>query len=94
MGLLSNAAAAGFILSLWFGCYLASRRPRLATDRVAVLFLLTLAGWFLHNVLCLHVPAVEAGFLWRRTLGWLFIPALAFWYHLTSLLVPNPHPLK
>lgn len=94
MTLLSNAAAAGFILSLWFGCYLASRRPRLATDRVAVLLLLTLAGWFLHNVLCLHVPAIEAAFLWRRMLGWLFIPALAFWYHLTSLAVPNTPPIK
>mgnify|MGYP001770783000 FL=1 len=93
MTLLSNAAAVGFIISLWFGCYLASRRPAAATERLAVLLMLSLAGWLLHNVLCLHVPAVEAGFLWRRALGWLFIPALAFWYHLTCLFVSEPVPV-
>jgi len=93
MTFLSNAAAVGFIISLWFGCYLASRRPAAATERLAVLLMLSLAGWLLHNVLCLHVPAVEAGFLWRRALGWLFIPALAFWYHLTCLFVSEPVPV-
>ncbi len=62
MSFLSAVAAAGFGLTLWFGCYLASRTPRLSAYRVATLFLLSLAGWFLHNVLCLHVPAVEAVF--------------------------------
>jgi hypothetical protein len=43
-----------------------------------------LALYFLHAVLCLHVPAEHAGFLWRRFLGWFVVPFFALWLHTTA----------
>jgi len=86
----SLMAIAGFVIALWLGCYLATHTTPTRIARLATLTILALAGYFLHAVLCLHVPAVQAGFLWRRFLGWFAIPPLPLWFHLTTELLPAP----
>lgn len=77
----SVTAIAGFVAATWLGCYLATHMTRNRMAQLATLTILSLAGYFLHAVLCLHVPAVEAGFLWRRFLGWFAIPPIPLWLH-------------
>lgn len=88
VGLSSLTAIAGFVVAVWLGSYLATHTTRTRVARLATLTVLSLAGYFLHAVLCLHVPAVQAGFLWRRFLGWFAIPPLPLWFHLTAELPP------
>ncbi|MBI4787277.1 MAG: hypothetical protein HY782_09550 [Chloroflexi bacterium] len=84
----SFTAIVGFFISLWLGCYLVTHTTHSRVAWLAILTILSLAGYFLHAVLCLHVPAVQAGFLWRRFLGWFAIPALPLWLHVTASLLP------
>ena len=88
IGISSLTATAGFVVTLWLGCYFATHTTRSRVAWLATLAILSLAGYFLHAVLCLHVPAVEAGFLWRRLLGWFAIPPFPLWLHLTTELLP------
>ncbi|MFN3285900.1 MAG: hypothetical protein ACK45F_06425, partial [bacterium] len=72
-----------FVVALWIGAYLTTARGKERAARWAAASLFCLALYFLHAVLCLHVPAVHAGFLWRRFLGWFVLPFLALWVHAT-----------
>lgn len=79
----SSVSAVGFALALWTGAYLTTARGRERGTGWAAASQFCLALYFLHAVLCLHVPAVHAGFLWRRFLGWSVLPFLALWVHAT-----------
>jgi hypothetical protein len=79
----------GFIFTMWLGIYLATHAPRSSPARLAILSLFAISGYFLQVVLCLFLPAQEAGFLWRRNLGWMILLPLPLWLHLTSFLL-NP----
>ncbi len=81
------AGSIGFIFTMWLGVYLATHAPRSSPARLAILSLFALSGYFLQVVLCLFLPAQEAGFLWRRHLGWMILLPLPLWLHLTSLLL-------
>jgi len=82
----------GFVFTMWLGIYLATHAPRSSPARLAILSLFALSGYFLQVVLCLFLPAQEAGFLWRRHLGWMILLPLPLWLHLTSLLLsPKLH---
>ena len=87
-GWVSGMAVIGFAVTMWLGFYLATHMTGSKSARLATLCIVSLAGYFLHAVLCLHVPAVQAGFLWRRFLGWFVVPPLPLWYHLTLELLP------
>jgi hypothetical protein len=78
----SAVPAVGFVLAVWLGAYLVTARGSEKTAVMAAASMFSLALYFLHAVLCLHVPAVQAGFLWRRFLGWFVLPFFAFWLHL------------
>ncbi len=80
-------SGAGFVLTLWLGAYLASHVPRSFPSRLATLSLFALSGYFLHVVLCLFLPAEQAGHLWRRYMGWFALWPLPFWLHLTASLL-------
>jgi hypothetical protein len=77
----SLVPAAGFVMALWLGAYLISTRSEDQTAVLGAASMFSLAMYFLHAVLCLHIPAVQAGFLWRRVLGWSVVPLFAFWFH-------------
>lgn len=79
----SSVSAVGFAVALWIGAYLTTARGKDHTARWAATGLFCLALYFLHAVLCLHVPAVHAGFLWRRFLGWFVLPFLGVWVYAT-----------
>lgn len=77
----SSVSAVGFAAALWLGAYLAVAGQSQRTPRWAAASFFSLALYFLHAVLCLHVPAVHAGFVWRRFLGWFIVPFFALWVH-------------
>ena len=77
----------GFVLSIWLGAFIATHVPRRPVSRLAYLSIFSLAGYFLHATLCLYAPAEEAGYLWRRYLGWFALAPLPIWFHLTSILL-------
>ena len=85
----SPVAALGFLLAVWTGAYLLTHRVRSTESLLAVACTFALAGYFLHAVLCLNVPAVGFGFLWRRLLGWAVLPFFGCWLHL-SLVLARP----
>ena len=79
----------GFVLSIWLGAYLATHVPRRVHARLAYISIFVLAGYFLYVTLCLFLPAEEAGYLWRRYLGWLSLGPLPIWLHLSHSLQPT-----
>ncbi len=78
----------GFVLTTWLAAFLVAHRPRSMPSRLAILTLFALAGYFLHAVLCVFVPADQIGHIWRRNLGWLALWPLPLWFHLTLTLLP------
>ncbi len=80
----SFVSAVGFAAALWLGAYLWTAGRNQGAARWAACSFFSLALYFLHAVLCLHVPAVHAGFLWRRFLGWFVVPFFALWLHTTA----------
>lgn len=79
----------GFVITIWLGAYLTTNAPRSFPSRLAILSLFALSGYFLHVVLCLFLPAEEAGHLWRRHMGWFVLLPLPLWLHLTISLLPS-----
>lgn len=88
--LVSSVSAVGFASALWAGAYLTTARGKEPASRWAAASLFCLALYFLHAVLCLHVPAVHAGFLWRRFLGWFVLPFLGLWVSATVDAAGSP----
>jgi hypothetical protein len=84
VSLVSAVSAVGFAAALWLGAYLWTAGRNQGTARWAACGFFSLALYFLHAVLCLHVPAEHAGFLWRRFLGWFVVPFFALWLHTTA----------
>jgi hypothetical protein len=84
VSLVSAVSAVGFAAALWLGAYLWTAGRNQGTARWAASAFFSLALYFLHAVLCLHVPAEHAGFLWRRFLGWFVVPFFALWLHTTA----------
>jgi hypothetical protein len=84
VSLVSAVSAVGFAAALWLGAYLWTAGRNQGTVRWAASAFFSLALYFLHAVLCLHVPAEHAGFLWRRFLGWFVVPFFALWLHTTA----------
>lgn len=71
-------------ISLWLGFYIVTRSPRSRVSWLAALTLWSLMGFFLHNALAINLPGSTALPWLRRVV----IIALAFWLHLTVLLMP------
>lgn len=78
----------GFVITIWLGAYLATHSPRSFPSRLAIFSLFALSGYFLHVVLCIFLPAEQAGHLWRRFMGWFALLPLPIWFHLTASLLP------
>ncbi|MCC7355082.1 MAG: GAF domain-containing protein [Anaerolineae bacterium] len=73
--------------SLWLGFYLVTRSPHRPLPWLAALSLWSLASLFLRNILVIHLPASET----LNRLRLVGVIGLAFWFHLTLLLVPRRH---
>lgn len=86
----SVVSAVGFLVALWLATYLTAARARDRAGLWAAASLFALALYFLPAVLCFHVPAVHAGFLWRRFLGWFVVPFFALWLHATLAVSATP----
>lgn len=82
-------SSAGFVISTWLGAYLAAHVPRSSYSRLVILSLFALSAYYLHTILCLFMPAQQAGYLWRRFMGWFALIPFPFWLHLTSKLLPE-----
>ncbi len=77
----------GLVLALWLGLYVITRSPRSLVTWLAACTLLSLAGFFLDTLLVVNGAMEPARLL---GLGWIMLPAVPAWYHLTVLLLPEP----
>lgn len=78
----------GLAFTLGLGLYLVTRSPRSRLAWLAALTLWSTAGFFLHNVLLLHLPGGSVLPLLRPVA----ILALPFGFHLLLLLPPSREP--
>jgi hypothetical protein len=80
----------GLAVCLCLGFYVVTRTPRSRLSWLAALLLWSLAGFYLHNTMAVHVPG-------SRMLPWLRLAdmlALPFGFHLILLLPPGKEPSR
>jgi len=78
----------GLAVCLCLGFYIVTRTPRSRISWLAALLLWSLAGFYLHNTMAVHVPG--SGMLpWLRLTVMLALP---FGFHLLLLLPPGKEP--